>query len=179
MKVKDYIYFNPTGGAWGFGENENYNKSIQQGLEYSLEAKLNSWASFFGNYTFTDAYFYGGQYDNNEIPMSPRHKGNVGLRFILPKNFTLNILGNYVGRRYFINDQANSVSRLNGYMVADTNLSFFYKGLTVTLGINNLFDKEYSEYGVYGTDSSNSFIYDKCYFPSPGRNFSLKLDYKF
>jgi len=179
MVVNDYIYYNPTGGQWSFGENENYDKTIHEGLESSLEAKPLDWVTFFGNYTFIRAYFDGGVYDKNEIPMVPRHKVTLGLRFILPKNFILNITGNYVGKRYFINDQANAVSRLNGYMVADTNLSWRYRDLTMVFGINNIFDKQYSEYGVYGTDSSKLFVYDKCYFPSPGRNFSLKASYSF
>ena len=179
MNVNDYIYYNPTGGQWGFGENENYDKSVHEGIESSLEIKPNNWITFFGNYSFTRAYFDEGIYNKNDIPMVPRHKATLGLNFILPKNLALNITGNYVGARYFINDQANAVSRLNGYLVADTNLSWRYKDLAVVFGINNIFDKQYSEYGVYGTDSSNGFVYDKCYFPSPGRNFSLKLNYSF
>ena len=179
MRVKDYIYFNPTGGIWGFGENENYDKTIHEGLESSVDVKLTKQVSFFGTYTYTKAIFNGGQYDKNDIPMVPRHKGSVGLRLTLPNNLTLNLIGNYVGKRYFINDQTNSQSRLNGYMVADTNISWEYKKLTVTFGINNIFDKEYSEYGVYGSDSSKGFAYDKCYFPSPERNFNLKVTYSF
>jgi outer membrane receptor protein involved in Fe transport len=63
-------------------------------------------------------------------------------------------------------------------MVADTNLSWRCKDLTVTFGINNIFNKQYSEYGVYGFDSS-TYLTDKAYYPSPGRNFSLKVDYNF
>jgi iron complex outermembrane receptor protein len=177
MNVKDYIYFNPSGGI-GFGENENYDKTIHEGLESSLEAKLNNWINFFGNYTFTNAYFDGDQYSGNKIPMVPRHMGTLGLRFLMPKNLTFNITANYAGKRYFINDQANAVSQLNGYMVADTNLSWRCKDLTVTFGINNIFNKQYSEYGVYGFDSS-TYLTDKAYYPSPGRNFSLKVDYNF
>ncbi|MCX5693928.1 MAG: TonB-dependent receptor [Candidatus Omnitrophica bacterium] len=179
MDVNDYIYYNPTGGEWGFGENENYDKTVHEGIETSLEVSPKDWVTFFGNYSFTKAYFEGGVYNKNYIPMVPRHKAMLGLKFILPKNLVFNISGNFVGKRYFINDQANAVSELNGYMVADTNLSWRYKDLAVVFGINNLFDKQYSEYGVYGTDSSNGFVYDKCYFPSPGRNFSLKVNYSF
>jgi len=179
MKVKNYIYFNPTGGVWGFGENENYDKTIHEGLESSLDAKLNSRVNLSGSYTFTSARFSGGPYDKNEIPMVPRHKASAGFRFLLSKGLTLNLTGNYTGKRYFINDQGNAVSRLNGYVVTDTNVSWHYKDMALTFGINNLFDKQYSEYGVYGTDSSNGFAYDKCYFPSPGRNFNLKADFIF
>lgn len=179
MNVKNYIYYNPTGGAYGFGENENYDKTIHEGVESSLETKLSERILFFGNYTFTKAFFDGGVYNKNDIPFVPNHKASLGLRFLLPKDFTLNLAGTYVGKRYFINDQANAVSPLNGYMVADMNLSWRLKECVVTFAINNILDKQYSEYGVYGTDSSNGFVYDKCYFPSPERNFSLKVEYTF
>jgi len=179
MNVRDYIYFNPNGGIYGFGENENYGKSVHEGVEFSFDSKLTDRLGFYGNYTFTRAFFKGGIYGKNDIPMVPRNKATVGLRLSLPRDFTLNLTGNYVGERYFINDEANAVGRLNGYMVADTNLSWNYHNLTVIFAINNLFNREYSEYGVYGSDSSQGFAYDKCYFPSPGRNFSLKAEYSF
>jgi len=178
MNVSDELYFNPTGGPHGFGQNENYDLTVHEGLESSLEAKLNCWINFFLNYTLTKAYFKGGQYDNSDIPMVPRHKGSVGLGFLMPKNITLNLTGTYVGKRYFINDTANAFSQLNGYMIVDTNISWRYNNLIIYLGINNLFDKKYSEFGVYGFDSS-TFLMDKAYYPSPGRNFSLKINYNF
>jgi iron complex outermembrane receptor protein len=189
MNMKDELYYNSTGGPLGSGQNENYDKTIHEGIESSLDAKLNDWLTFFGNYALTKAFFDGGQYSKNEIPLVPRHKGSVGLRFLLPKNITLNITGTYVGKRYFLNDQANAYSQLNGYMLADTNLSWRYKDITLTFGINNLFNKKYSEYAgamVRNTwDSCTGWpgITDpkgtKFYYPSPERNFSLKVDYAF
>jgi iron complex outermembrane receptor protein len=180
MNVKNELYYKADGGPTGYGQNENYDKTIHEGLESSLDARLNGWLDFFGNYSFTKAFFDDGQDNKNEIPMVPRHKGSVGLRFLLPKNITFNITGTYVGQRYFLNDHANAYSRLNGYMIADTNLSWSYKELTVTFGINNLFNKKYSEYA--GVLLNASGIYpkgSKFYYPSPERNFSLKFDYAF
>ena len=89
-------------------------------------------------------------------------------------------MGTYVGEKYALNDQANAYSRLNGYMSVDTNLSWRCKDLTVTFGINNLFDKQYSEYaGVLRFPSGDHVAGDKFYYPSLGRNFSLKADYAF
>ncbi|TRZ93779.1 TonB-dependent receptor [bacterium] len=177
MNVKNEIYYNAKDmlvyGYWN-GKNENYDKTVHEGLDASLDTKLSDRIMLFGNYTFTNAYFNGGEYDNNEIPLVPRHKGSVGLRFTLPKNITLNLTGTYTGERYFLNDQANAYSKLNGYMVADTNLSWRYKELTVTFGINNFLGKEYSEYAGVLVDSGTKF-----YYPSPGRNFNLKLEYQF
>jgi iron complex outermembrane receptor protein len=190
MNVKNELYYNSKAfldafGAWT-GKNTNYDKTIHEGLESSIDMKLNDRINFFGNYAFTKAIFDGGEYNKNEIPMVPRHKGSVGLRFLLPKNITFNLTGNYVGKRYFLNDQANAYSRLNGYMVADTNLSWRCKDLTATFGINNIFNKKYSEYAGVVVDNSwescSGIIWpagSKFYYPSPERNFSLKLEYKF
>jgi outer membrane receptor protein involved in Fe transport len=178
MNVKNELYYNSTGGPNMAGQNENYDKTVHEGFEFSVDSKLNSWLNIFGNYTFTNAYFDGGVYSKNEIPLVSRHKSSIGLKFILPKDITLNITGSYVGKRYFLNDQANAQSRLNGYMVVDTNLSWRHNDLAVTFGVNNLLDKQYSEYGGYAFNSA-ILANDKFYYPSPGRNFNLKASYSF
>jgi len=178
MNLKNELYYNSTGGPNMAGQNENYDKTIHEGFVFSLDSKINTWLNIFGNYAFTSAYFDGGGYNENEIPLVPRHKGSIGLRFNLSKNFAFNIVGNYVGKRYFLNDQANAQSRLNGYMVADTNITWKYNNLTVTFGVNNLFDKQYSEYAGYAFNSA-ILANDKFYYPSPERNFSLRAECSF
>ena len=174
MNVKNEIYYNSTGGALGFGENENYNKTVHEGIESSINEKLNDKVALFANYTFTNAYFDGGQYNENEIPLVPKNKGSIGIRLSLPNDLKFNITGTYLGNRYFLNDQANAYSKLNGYMLADTNLSWRHNDLTVTFGINNLFNRIYSEYA--GVTVANGI---KFYYPSPERNYTLKVDYAF
>jgi iron complex outermembrane recepter protein len=191
MNVKDEIFFNskhsflqdPWSLDWYWaGENTNYDRTVHQGVETSLQAKLNDRLTTFGSYTFTDARFDGGVYDENEIPVVPRHKASLGLRVQLKKELAWNILGTYVGERYFYNDQANTYSRLNGYFVADTSLTVGRKDWSFTFGVNNVLDKKYAEYagvrvtedGVYGYH-----VGDKFYFPAPERNFTLKAEYSF
>jgi len=178
MNVKNELYYNSTGGPNLAGQNENYDKTVHEGFELNLDSKLSTRINILGNYTFTNAYFNGGEYDKNEIPLVPRHKCSVGLELILPKDISFNITGTYVGQRYFLNDQANAQSRLNGYMVVDTNLSWKHNDLAVIFGVNNLFDKQYSEYAGYAFNSS-ILANDKFYYPNPGRNFSLKVKYSF
>jgi outer membrane receptor protein involved in Fe transport len=177
MNVRDEIYYNAKDflsyGYW-MGKNENYDKTVHEGIEASLNVKLKDWITLFGNYTFADAYFHDGQYSKNKIPLVPQNKGSIGLQVSLPKNITLNMTGTYVGERYFLNDQANSYSQLNGYMVADANLSWHYKDFTVSAGINNLLGRQYSEYAGVTVDSGEKF-----YYPSPKTNFNLKLEYSF
>ena len=169
MNLENELYYNPATFT-----NENYDKTRHDGLELAFDAKIIKNIGFLGNYTYTKSFFRGGAYDKKNIPMVPRHKGSLGLRFLLPKNISLNLSCNYVGERYFINDQANSFSRLNGYLTADLNISYTYKDCALLVGVNNLSDKEYSEFGI-----CNSFTGAKNYYPSPGRNFALKLECKF
>jgi iron complex outermembrane receptor protein len=178
MDVKNELYFDAKDllsfGSW-IGRNHNYDKkTIHEGVEATLEAKLCNWVSLLGNYTFTNAYFDGGRYSGNKIPQVPQHKASMGLRFALLKNFTFNITGTYVGDRYFMNDQANAYSTLNSYTVADAKLMWRHKDLSASFGVGNLFNKLYSEQAGVTVDTGVKF-----YYPSPARNFSFKMDYSF
>ncbi len=177
MNIKDELYYNAKDVlVWGFwnGKNANYDRTVHQGMECSANIKLNEKLEFFGNYAFLDTYFDGGEYNKNSIPLTPRNKASIGFRLNPIKSVSINMVGTYVGNRYYLNDQANAYSRLNGYMVADTNISWSYNDFKVAFGINNLFGKEYSEYAGVNVDDGRKF-----YYPSPGRNFNLRFDYVF
>jgi iron complex outermembrane receptor protein len=169
MDVKNELFYNPLTYA-----NENYDETRHQGIELSFNTKLTKQIGFFGNYTYTKASFEEGVYDGKIVPMVPRNKASLGFTFFLPKNITLNILGNSVGSRYFINDEANNFSRLGSYITADANISYARGDFSITGAVNNMFDRMYSEYAV-----CNSTTGAKNYYPSPVRNFSLKAGYKF
>jgi iron complex outermembrane receptor protein len=169
MHVRNELFYNPLTFA-----NENYDKTRHDGIEFSADAELFKKISLFGSYTFTKSIFIDGIYDKKNVPMVPRHKGSLGAKFSLSDSLSLNIQANYTGERYFINDPANNFSRANGYFTADMNSCYTYKDFSATFGINNIFDKEYSEYVVYSTMSA-----EKGYYPSPKRNFYLKLKYIF
>jgi len=171
MNVKNELFYNPDPLI---SATENYDKTRHEGLEFAFDAGLFKAVDFFGSYTLTQATFKGGVYNNKTIPMAPQHKGALGLRFSFMQDLKLNIQLNYISRRYFINDQANNLSPANGYFTADSNISYAFKDFSATFGINNIFDKEYSEYVVYST-----MFAEKGYYPSPKRNFYLKLKYLF
>ncbi len=174
MNLKNELYYNPLGGPFGLGANENYDKTRHQGIEFSSDLKILEKIYLYAGYTYTRAYFLGGIYADKAIPMVPRNKGTLALRFLLPKDLTMNVQANYVGSRYFINDEANNLSRLNDYLVFDMNLSYKYRDITAVFSLNNIFDKEYSEVGAY-----SPFAAQKGYYPSPGRSFNFKVKYSF
>lgn len=181
MNIENELYYNaedffvstPWYSYWN-GKTDNYSRTTHEGLESSIDAKFNDLASVSVNYTFTNAYFNGGQYDGNRIPLVPENKGSVSLRLSFSHSLTFNIVDTYVGKRYFLNDQANAYSQLKPYMPTDANLSWSCKDLIVTLGVNNIFDKQYSEIAGVNVDSGAKF-----YYPVPRRNFILKTKLSF
>ncbi len=174
MYVDNEIYFNPAGGPGGFGANENYDRTVHQGLEASVEAYMGKWGQMFVNYTYTDAHFEGDQYFGKQIPMVPRNKGSIGCRLFCFKDFTFNITGAFVGQRYYINDQANNFRPLKGYFTLDANMFYNMGNLTLGAGVNNILNEKYYEYGVRnaGTGAAN-------FYPAAGTNFYLEGKLKY
>ena len=169
MNVKNELIYNPLTYA-----NENYDKTRHQGIEFGANSKVLKNLTLFGSYTFNKSTFIGDPFDNDTLPMVPRHKASLGFKLAVLSNLMLNMQGDYVSSRYFINDQANNLSPANGYFTADLNIAYDYKGFTATFGVNNITNKHYSEYVAYSTAYG-----EKGYYPSPLRNFYLKLKYQF
>ncbi|HNQ50307.1 MAG TPA: TonB-dependent receptor [Candidatus Omnitrophota bacterium] len=169
MNIEHELYYD-----YASYSNKNYDRTRHEGVEAGIEAGIGKDLVLTGNYAYTRGLFRGGAYDKRTIPMVPRNKGSVGLKYRFAQAFTLNLTGNYVGERYFINDQANALSRLNGFFTADASLSYVYKDLTTTIGVNNILGKEYAEYATCNPTTGK-----KVYYPSPARSFTVKLAYKF
>ena len=174
MNVENELYYNPGGGPFGWGANENYDKTRHQGLEVSAEVKPCDKVEFYANYTYTDARFRDGVYRDKFIPMVPKNKGTVGVRAFLPWDIILNIFGTYVDKRRFINDQANRWPELKRYFTLDANVFYKLNDLTVGAGINNILNEKFYEYGVCNATTGAVNFY-----PSAQMNFFLEARYKF
>jgi iron complex outermembrane receptor protein len=174
MELNDEIYYNPLTYT-----NENYDKTRHWGVELSAEEKPWQWLKLWANYTYTKATFEGGLYDGNDVPDVPNHKVSFGFDLIpnfvaFLKGFDLNVWATYYSKRRFINDQPNVVPELGGYLTVNAKLSYTWRFLTAFVGVNNIFNEKYSEYGV-----CNPATEARDYYPSPGINFSGGLSVKF
>lgn len=165
MDVEDELYWNPTGGPFGFGANENLNETRHQGTEFGFSAGLTDSVLLFGNYTYTKATFESGLNQGKTIPLIPRQSANLGTNVKLTENTLLTLKGNWVGDKYLDNDIENVQDKLSDYLTIDAKLSYQYKVVTAYVGVNNIFDKEYSEYGVL------SFTGVKNFYPAPERQY--------
>lgn len=162
IDTENEIFYNPVSFA-----NENYDgKTRRDGVEISLTKAFEK-IRLSGNYTYTDATFTSGQFENNDVPNVPNHKAALSGLFSFGKGFSLMVSGIYVGERPFISDFSNSFEYQEDYLVINTKLKYQWKMFTAFLNINNITDEEYSEYGGISTFP----ITEPGVYPSPEINF--------
>jgi iron complex outermembrane receptor protein len=79
---------------------------------------------------------------------------------------------NYVGSSYLISDQDNALRKLEDFSTVDAKLSYSIKGIEAFVGINNLTDEKYSEYGVAGGGGTT-----RNFYPAPVRNWWAGINF--
>ncbi|MCM8797347.1 MAG: TonB-dependent receptor [Candidatus Omnitrophica bacterium] len=173
MDVENELYTDPTAFG-GLGATANYSKTRHEGLEFGSEFRIIKNLKLTGNYSLSRATFRGGPFSGNDIPMIPNHKANIGIQFQPLKEVTLSVTENYTGHRYRLNDVTNTRDYIKQHFTTDMAIFYSKNDLTVSLRINNLFNEYYYDFASYGVFSGK-----KVYYPAPGRNFSLKLEYRF
>jgi outer membrane receptor protein involved in Fe transport len=157
------------------------NQVFPGGLRWLNNLKPLDWVSIWGNYGYIRPLMRGGAFSGNDIPNAPRHKGSIGADLNIGKIFlneylkglSINGRANFIGSRHFISDWANQVEKLDGYSTFDAKLSYSWKGLKAFVGVNNITNQKYAEYGVL------NFLKQPNYYPSPERNFFGGISYSF
>ena len=168
IETRDEIFYNP----YTFS-NENFPKTRRQGIELGTKVKPLQWLTFWGNYSYIKPSLQEKPYSGNDIPGVPRHKGSIGTEVDFGRGFQLSSKATIVASRHFISDWANQVERLSGYYTWDAKLSYSWKGLKAFVGVNNLTNQKYSEFGVVDATGAQFF------YPSPVRNFIGGISYSF
>ena len=181
MKIEgEIIYWPPPSGAFSFGQNENIDEVIHEGIEVSIESTIFPKTDIFVSYTFVDTEIREDPFKGSELPITPRHMGTVGLTFNFYNGFTFWNQVRLVGERYLANDLSNSIDKLSRFGVWDLKLSYEYIGnmlnCSAFVSVNNVLNKEYSEYGGIGGFPFGSRL---GYYPSPNRNWTAGLEITF
>ena len=173
LSTDDEIFFNPVGG-FGFGANENLDgTSLRTGVELAAST-IAYRIEFGGTYTFTHSDVDGGAYDGEEVPGVPGHRLTVYGRIPLPSQFSLGIETRYVGERRFEGDFSGAYPDQDSYLVVDSKVTYRRNGVRLFVDLKNLFDEEYSEYGVLA-----SFPDETAFYPSPGFHALFGVDFGF
>jgi iron complex outermembrane receptor protein len=160
--------------------NVNLDETRHQGLELNGSYKLGKKANIYGNYTYQEAKFTKGIYNDKDIPLVPYHKAFLGLELFFPYGFSLVPELRYTGECYLGDDKNNNGEKLEDYSLVDIFLRYRpthhkYKPL-VFVGIENLFNKEYSTLGYEDWLEDETY---NTYYPSPGRIFKAGLSLMF
>jgi len=170
-KTDNEIYYNPLTFA-----NSNYDKTRREGIEAALYLNLTKALSLNLLYSYIDARFDGGDFDENYIPLVPKNKFSGKLTYTW-NDLTTNVILTYFGNRYMISDQQNQLPTLPGVTTIDVNVKYALKGFEAIFGVKNLTGKQYSEYGVvsypFGQPPAGNF------YPSPERQFFFGLSYTY
>jgi len=164
-QVKDEINYYYIDGR--YAGSRNYGKTIHQGGEISIKGELLDRLSYCLAYAYLDTEVKKGKaktivLKGNEIVRSPHHTFTAMLDYQLLKRGEMNIDWHFDIRatsKYY-QDMENTM-KYPGYAVANTRLTFAYKGLEGFFGINNMFDKEYDGYAgknVYYPASDRTYM---------------------
>ncbi|MCB9721102.1 MAG: TonB-dependent receptor [Candidatus Omnitrophica bacterium] len=184
METEKEIFYDPTIGS--FGANSNYDEirrvGVELGARFDLLGLLSSRdvpeqldrLEYFMNYTYQNPEFTDGTFDGHTVPWVPEHQANMGLTARLFRHYRVSLIGRFVGSRYVINDQANTLPKAKSYAVADLKLSYERDHVEVFASVNNLFDKKYNTYEATNTSQTVRDV-----FPAAEKNFMAGMVFKF
>jgi len=172
MSVEDELFYNPASGF--FGANENISRVKHKGAEAGIETNLTKEIKVSANGTYSKATIESGQFSGNDMPLVPKYGANLSGTASLTDELKLSLNANYVGNRFIENDLSNSQEKLDGRTTVDAKLSYGVKNITVFVGVNNLFNKEYSDYAVVNTTGTV-----KNFYPAPERWYYAGLKASF
>ncbi|MGM0441193.1 MAG: TonB-dependent receptor [Elusimicrobiota bacterium] len=160
--IEDELFYNPETGA-----NENIEETFRRIYELKLSYKLGDRLSLSGGINHLVTEIKSGEYSGNKIPGVPHNKFNFSAKGQPVDNLTLRASITGTDDRYFISDFKNEASKLPGYVRTDLTAVYSLSPMSISLGINNLFNEKYSEHGTY--------YGEKNYYPSPVRNYTLEV----
>ena len=171
MRLKNEIHFNPA-----TFENVNLDPTERYGIELNGTVDMNDQFSLQGNYTYMRSRFIDGPFDGNNVPLVPENKGGLAGTWQPTAATDLVVAINYVGSKYFDNDQSNSFDKkIPSYTTVDAKLSHTYRGYRMTAGINNIFAEKFYEYGVSSTSTAG--VYNA--YPLPERTILVTVSKAF
>lgn len=185
----DDIIFHRTGGIASQGYFSNVGQTRRYGIEAgttatrpALFSQIDDW-HFSTNYTYLNARFMDGFDIQNpldttqtvavtkgdRIPGIPEHIYKAAVSVDLWQRVSLGVDGIYSGNKYFRGDEANTTAPLAGYWVFNAKAEYkLTKNIALFGKVDNVFDKNYNSFGVYGQASDVLPGFNDGRFVSPG-----------
>lgn len=177
LALENEIDFDPTAGAFGSGANTNLEPTKRNGLIFEASASIFDSINLRGQYSYVDAVFDRGLNAGNLIPFVAKHRASLRLNYEIFNhfNFFTEILA--IDERVASGDYGNNAVSLAGYTVVNLSVNYDYKGIDLSARLNNILDKEYSDFAA---TAFNPFpTIETGFSPAPERNFFLSIGYTF
>ncbi len=162
--LHDDIYGIATSVSQGFFQN--IGDTRRQGVEAGLNYSTDRWSAFF-NYSFVQATFESAFVEpspsnpyqdvngdlqiepGDRLPGIPEHRLKVGLDYKVVGTWSVGATVNVVSSFYYVGDEANLMAPIPGYTVVELHSTYRpLPYLEIFASINNLFDRQYSTYGI-------------------------------
>lgn len=87
----------------------------------------------------------------DQLPLIPRSRLKIGADVVIVRNWSMGGTLSLTSHSYYRGDEANLNPELPGYMVATLRTSYqFGKHVQIFANVQNLFDRRYSTYGIFG-----------------------------
>ncbi|MFH1964629.1 MAG: TonB-dependent receptor [Acidobacteriota bacterium] len=174
IRTEDEIFFNPQGGPWGFGANENFGgTNSRKGLEIGSGMQLNQ-LTLTGSFTLANSEVEDGMYSGSAVPGVPAHSFSVKGIYFISDSFDITLEGIYTGERYFESDWGNSFPKQDDYFLLNSRIKYRTGGMLLHLDLKNILNQEDSQYGVLG-----GFPTQRAYYPSPKFNVMAGITFGF
>lgn len=190
--VRDDIFsVSPAGTITIFFQN--IGDTRREGIELALRA-IHERLEGYVNYAYTSATFESDVElasprtpgvteqvrKGDEIPLTPNHRINAGLRYRLLKWFTLSVGMTYVGDQFFRGDDVNTQPKLDDYVVLNAGIDVRWQRFAGFVKINNLLNNDYETFGTFAPnaklpgDPIEPFL-----TPAPPINLIVGVSYRF
>ena len=181
--IRHEIAFDP-GVNWGYGGNINYDPTRRVGFNLSQYYQIDKDWDVRLNLHHIKATFTEGAYVNNLVPNVARNNGNIQLGYQFAEAHKMTLSTRFASDKFAAGDFLNNQSRVPGYVVEDLGYMYKIKSFSLTGSINNIFNKHYTDLGIYKPyNSGDGYYYIPPYnmtvYPNPGRSFSVVGRYNF
>jgi iron complex outermembrane recepter protein len=167
--LTDEIGYDPL--SLGTGRNVNFDPTRRQGLEVEGRWAVTRELALNANLNFRSAIFRSGGYAGNDVPLVARETLALRAHWKPAEGHRVTGGVNWVGARYadFLNQ-----CRMPSYTTADVRYARQWDNVELSLGVNNMFDRQYYTLG-FGCSGGQV----KSVYPEAGRTFTAALRMSF
>jgi iron complex outermembrane receptor protein len=174
MMVDDEIVFD------GVLANQNVGFVRHRGIETAFQVQIVEWLTAYANYTFDDVRILDDpdpRLDGARMPVTPEHRGTVGLVAQLPYHIEIAGNANIVGQRILANDFDRQLSTLDPYGTFDLFLAWRpslgeHVRAALSFALRNVTDEEYEDFGIRD-DFVNFPTPEARFYPAPTRSWEV------